>query len=131
MFKKLGLTALLVGMVLALSPASALAADRGGHGGGGHARGFGGSAVNHARGFSGGRTFEGRERHFDRDDRYRGRRYFYGGPSFSFGFYQDPYAYGYGPGYYYAPDPCYPGGYYDQWGNWVPTPGCYVAPYGY
>ena len=115
---KSGLPAAIMGVILALTPSYALAADRGGRGGGG---------MNHsARGFSGGRAFSGREghfdgrqgqfsRHFDRDDHFRGR-YFYGAPGLSFGFYGAPY-YGYGPGY-----AC---GYYDQWGNWIPTPGCY------
>jgi hypothetical protein len=109
---KSALPAVIIGAVLALTPSYATAADRGGHGGGG----FRGGGINHAaRGFSGGRAFSGREGHFGRDDHFRGG-YFYGAPGFSFGFYGTPY-YGYGPGY-----AC---GYYDQWGNWIPSPVCY------
>lgn len=119
---KSGLPVLVMGVVLALTPSYAMAADRGGHGGGG----FRGGGMNQsARGFSGGRAFSGREghfdgrggeRHFDRDRDYHFHGgYFYGAPGFSFGLYGAPYSYG--PGY-----AC---GYYNQWGNWIPTPGCY------
>ena len=126
MLKK-GLTTLVLGAALALSPVSAFAADHdgrgGGHGGGGgfshSSRGFSGSGGKHFRG--------GHEGHFDRDDHYRGGRYYYGGTGFSFGFYGAPYT-GNGPGYAYGSGSC---GYYDQWGNWIPTPGCSVGPYGY
>ena len=123
---KSGLLAPIVAGALALTSSYALAADRGGHGGPGSR----GGAMNHSpRGFSEGRAFSGRqghfdgregnfERHFDRDDHFRGG-YFLGVPGFSFGFYGAPY-YGSGPGYY--PPAC---GYYDQLGNWIPTPGCY------
>jgi len=116
---KSGLLAGITGVVLAVTPSYAMAADRKGHGGGG----FKGGGMNHAaHGFSGGRAFSGREgrfdgrereRHLDRDDHFRGG-YFYGAPGVSLGFYGAPY---YGPGY-----AC---GYYDQWGNWIPTPRCY------
>ena len=120
MLQKLGLPALVMGAMLALSPASAVAAERGEHGGN-----RGGAIGRSQQHFSG-----GREQHFDNHghydrDRYRGN--YYGGPAFSFGFYGAPYAYGYAP-YAYGPNYC---GYYDQWGNWVPSPGCYAAPYGY
>jgi hypothetical protein len=122
MLKKLGLPALIMGAMLALSPATGLAAERGEHGGNR------GGAIGHSQQhFSGGheRHFENRG-HNDRDNRYRG--YYYGGrPALSFGFYGAPYAYGVAP-YAYGPNYC---GSYDQWGAWVPSPGCYGTPYGY
>ena len=122
---KTGLMTLIMGAVLALSPASALAAEHGSRGGG-HAGGFarGGTYSQQApaRGFSGrGEYRGGGGRYYG--GYYRGGRYFYGGPGFSFGFYGAPY---YGP-YAYGPAPC---GYYDQYGNWVPT-ACAIGPYGY
>jgi hypothetical protein len=116
------LPVLAMGVVLALTPPYAMAADRGGHGGGG----FRGGGMNQsARGFSGGRAFSGREghfdgrggeRHFDRDRDYHFHGgYFYGAPGFSVGLYGAPYSYG--PGY-----AC---GYYNQGGKWIPTPGCH------
>ena len=130
MLKKLGLPALLLGALLSFSPGSALAADRGehrGHGG----QGGGASAYSGQRFVGGGHEghFENRG-HYDRDDHYRYHGgYYYGGPAFSFGFHGAPYAYGYGSApYSYGQDNC---GYYDQWGNWVPSAGCYATPYGY
>ncbi len=134
MSKKPGLPALLLGAVLALSPAAALAAGRDGHGGGGGRAAVGRSSGGFGRGghaFAGREGHWGGERHFDHDDRYyRGGRYFYGRPSVGFGFYGAPYYYDYGyvPGY---DNPCDPGGYYDAYGNWIPAPGCYINPYGY
>jgi hypothetical protein len=122
MLKKLGLPAMLVGALLSFSSGSAVAAEHGEHGG--HA---GGTVGRSSQRFSGGHQehYENRG-HYDRDDHYR-RGYYYGGPAFSFGFYGAPNAYGYAP-YSYGPKYC---GYYDQWGNWVQSPGCYSAPYGY
>ena len=69
MLKK-GLMTLVMSAALAFSPASALAAGRGGHEGG---HGGGGGFSHSARGFSGGEQFRGgHEGHSDRDERYRG-----------------------------------------------------------
>jgi len=156
MLRKLGLPILAIGAVLfAFSTSAAFARDHGGggHGSGGHGssrgggfsgggehfgnRGFsGGNYGNHFGGqrFSGGREFNGGARFYGGDrgyDRsYSGRawggydrNYRGGGLYFGFG---APYVYG--PNYYY-PGGCDPAGYYDQWGNWQPYPGCYVDPY--
>jgi hypothetical protein len=143
MKKKLVLPLAIGALAFILAPGAALAQGHGGArgGGGGHeashgfsgGRGFsrggesrGGNQFS-GRGFSGGErggyygghefAEHGRGR-VDRDDgRYRGGAYFgYGAP------------YVYGPNYYYSA-PCNPAGYYDQWGNWVYYPGCYVDPY--
>jgi hypothetical protein len=142
------LPALLVGSLLAFSSAAPLLAQErgsGGHGGGsgGHSS-SGGSAVGHSfsgggsagrsyggaqRGSSGGErsfaergNFQGGDRAY-RGDRDYGRRGYYGG-GFGYGYYGGP-VYGHPYGAY----GCDPAGYYDQFGNWQPYPGCYVAPY--
>jgi hypothetical protein len=144
MLQKLGLPILAVGTLLfVLSPSAALARDHGegGHGGGfsgggnrgfsgGGNRGFsgGGNFGNHSGGqrFSEGRSYNGGERDYSRERGYYGRggwgdrdRYYRGG-----GLY-----FGYGAPSYHYPGSCNPAGYYDQWGNWQPYPGCYVNPY--
>lgn len=146
MFKKFGIPALLAGVFLALSPSPVLAAE---HGHGGHAHGemHGHGLRGEHHGLRGGhngfrgerheRWEHGHERgHFDHGHVYGD--YYWGGPGYSFGFYGAPGLYGYEPGYYsnpdqfYGPYPCYPGGYYDQYGNWIATPGCAAPPpYGY
>lgn len=116
----------LIGALAAFSPATALAAMRGGgHGafggrGGGHsfsapARGF--SAP--ARGFSGGRGYYG-----GNVGHYVGPRYYGGGWGYGLGVGVYPYGYG------YAAPVCNPPGFYDQNGVWETYPGCAV-PYGY
>jgi hypothetical protein len=151
MFQKLGLPILAISTLLfVLSPSAALARGQsgGGHGSsGGHgfARG-GGFSGGGNRGFSGGGNFGnhfggqrfseghgynggGRDYSRERGDYGRGgwgdrdRYYSGGGPYFGYG---APYVYG--PSHYY-PGSCNPAGYYDQWGNWQPYPGCYVDPY--
>lgn len=113
MLKKLGLPALLVAGLLALSPAAALARE---HGGGG--RGFSHEHNFSARSYSGGRAFHGRrDRDERRGDHDRDRYYRRGGFGFGLGFYGAPYAYQ--PG-------C---GYYDQWGYWQPAPCPYYPGY--
>ena len=92
------------------------AAERGGHSGGGHyGGGTGHSYSAPARGFSGGGSYRGGH-DFDRGGYrggyYRGGGYYGGGLYFGYG---APYSYGYA---YPAPAPC---GYYDQFGNWIPT----------
>ena len=110
MLKKLGLPALLVGALLMLNPAAALARSRGEGG-----RGFSHGQSFSGRSYSGGRSNYGRQ-HYEgiRGDhnRYYGRGGYYGGGGFGLGlgFYGGPYAYQ--PG-------C---GYYDQWGYWQPGP---------
>lgn len=116
-FRTIRKAALPVMLAAALTiPAGAFAAERGHFGGGGHgyARGgyYGGSheavrpGFNYNRGYYGGRWGGG-----------------WGG-----GVYLGvtPY-YGYG---YAAPAPAPGCGYYDQYGNWIPT-ACTVPPYGY
>lgn len=102
MHKKL--PALLLGAVLALTPASVFAAERGRDGNSGA-----GGRVEH--GFVNRGRVE-HEHHVDRDRGYRGG-FYYRGPGFSFGYYNVPYGYAYAP-YYYRPDAC---GYYDQFGT--------------
>jgi hypothetical protein len=142
MSRRLAWLALFLGMLLFAAPVSIWARDHGG----GHGGGFsGGRGFSEGRGFSGGggsfggRGFSGGGRYYGgrafgggsygrgyrggrghRDyDRYRGGR------SFFFGY--APYAWG--PSYYY--DPGYCGGYYDAWGYWHPSAGCYADPYYY
>jgi hypothetical protein len=117
MLKKFGLPALLVGALLTLSPAAALARERGGGGGHSYSHGqsFSGRAYS-GRSYSGGRSYYGGHdygrRGWGDHDRY------YRGGGFGFGFYSAPYAYG--PGYYN------PGcGFYDQYGYWHPGPCAY------
>jgi hypothetical protein len=133
--KKSALPVLLAGtLLILLSPATAWAQGRGGHGrSGGQAfsgRGFSGGG---GRAFSGGRGFSGGGRAFNGGRFYGGGRGFYGGRyyggrSYFFGFYGAPYVYS---PYYYGGGYCNPPGYYDQWGYWRPYPGCYVPPAGY
>jgi hypothetical protein len=142
--RKSALPSLVLGVCLALaSPVGAMAAQRGGGGGGGFHGGGGSSggrafAGGGARGFSGGaapRGFVGGggERGFvggggvargyvGRPGFY-GRPYGWGGGGVYLGFGAPYYGYGYGPGYAYAPG-C---GYYDAYGNWIPT-ACYAPP---
>jgi hypothetical protein len=130
------LPAILAGVVMLASQNVALAQHRGGGGGGGRSsashggfsapragaqsfagRGSVGPAFSGQRGFSGARGFErgGVVRSF-------GPR---GGLYFGYGLgYGVPYGYAYGPGYAY--NPCQAGA-YDQYGNWIPSPGCYAA----
>ena len=126
LIKKSTLPALLVGSLLAVSSPLPLLAEGhgGGHGGGG--RSFGGAQ----RGFSGGgRNFSERGNFRGGEREFRGHRDYdrgrdYGGLRFGYGYYGAP-----AWGYSYSPYGCDPAGYYDQWGNWQPYPGCYVAPY--
>jgi hypothetical protein len=109
---------MILGMTLALAaPAAVMAQQRGGgHGGGQSYSSRGGERGGYRGGDRGGYGYRGR---VDRDDRfYRG----------GYGYYAAPYGYGYG--YSYA-NPCSPAGYYDRWGRWIPSAGCYVSPYGY
>jgi hypothetical protein len=136
----------------AFNPASAFAAPRGGHAGGGFAGG-GRSFAAPARGFSGGHAVASRVY----GGRYVGPGIY--GPRIGLGFGIGAYPYGYAPyGYavqyeyaapYSYPGPydnsapygysapaqtCNPAGYYDQNGVWQATPGCAVpqdsaAPY--
>jgi hypothetical protein len=133
MRKKFVVPLLAIGALLfALSPSVALArneggAQRGGGHGGGHS--FSGGGLSRGGGFAGGRNhFSGRDfgergERFERGsgDRDHDRYFRRGGLYFG-----APYVYG--PNYYY-PGACNPTGYYDQRGNWVPYPGCYVDPY--
>jgi hypothetical protein len=116
MFKKLGFAAVLAGLLL-ISPAAF--AQRGGHAAGsrgfsGGGRSFSGPAVS-GRAFAGGRG-------------YYGGGYGYGGyRGYDRGYYAGP-RFGVGLGFYgsgYAPG-C---GFYDRFGNWHSTPGCYASPY--
>jgi hypothetical protein len=108
------LPAAVVGAALLIAPLGAMAAERGGHGGGG------GHAFSSGRSFSGGGERGYRGGDHDRDG-YRGG--YYGGYRGSgFGFSVGVPAYGYG---YAAPAPC---GYYDAWGRWIPT-ACSIDPY--
>jgi hypothetical protein len=102
--------------------------------GGGQSYRGGGQNFSGGQSYSRGREYEGGGRGYyrgnDHDYRgYRGGRGYYGG---GYGSYSAPYYYGYGPSYYYS-DPgynaCDPAGYYDQWGRWIPYPGCYVPGY--
>jgi hypothetical protein len=139
------IVAMLAGTLMLAAPA--LAEARGGHGGGGFARGggaqyFSGRSFNApARGFSGGaRGFEGRgiNRGYVRGGGWASAVGVYPGYAYPYTYgYVDPY---YDP-YYAAPAPapvCNPnGGYYDANGNWIPEPNCDVppptapVPYGY
>jgi hypothetical protein len=130
MLRKLKIPALLVGaLMMAFGPATAMAADRGGHGGGGHGgsgqRG-GGQSRSFSRGGEGGRSYNSRGNEGRRDFRggergERGERFergyggYYGG---GYGYYGYPYTYA--PAYPYST--C---GYYDQWGRWIADPYCY------
>jgi hypothetical protein len=149
--RKAGLPAVALGATLALAaPATVLArGPEGNHGGG--------RSFSQGRSFSGGgRNFGGGQRYSAPAPAYRGGEHYNGGGNYYGGggnyyrggsnYYRggdhdrDRHYYrGYGPGYYaapaygfgfsYAPDPCNPGGYYDAYGQWIPYPGCYVAPY--
>jgi hypothetical protein len=122
---------MILGMAMAMmAPAAVMAAERGGgghgySGGGGHGysggggHGYSGGEPGGYRG--GGSVDRGGYRGGGRDRDYRGGYY---APGYRYG-------YGFGLGYSYAPNPCNPGGYYDQWGRWIAYPGCYVPPYGY
>ncbi len=129
--------------MVGFSQASAVAAPRGGHAGGGRSfaapsRGFGGgrSFAAPSRGFGGGRAVVPRAY----GGRFAGPGYY--GPSIGLGFGVGAYPYSYAPygvapyGYaapydytapygYAAPaQTCDPAGYYDQNGVWQATPGC-------
>jgi hypothetical protein len=131
MLKKFRLAGLFAAALLLLAPAASFAREHEGHGGrgysGGHAfsgRNFGGGyRAEHGGGrqYFGGRGFERRDHDWDRG--YRGN-YYGGGPSFNFG---------YGAPYYYSPYSYAPGacGYYDAYGYWHSSPGCYADPYSY
>ena len=87
-------------------------------------RGFSGGGQRYyspAPAFRGGRSYGGG--YYSGGDR---GRYFRGNSRY-YGYYSAPYAYG----YTYAPEYCEPAGYYDNWGRWIPLPGCAVVPYGY
>jgi hypothetical protein len=102
--------------LVAFSPAAALAANHGGHGGGfngGHS--FTGPAHGN---FNSGHVYGGRI------ERYAGPRYYRPGFSFGVGIYAAPY-------YGYSVPVCNPAGYYDGAGNWQYYPGCVTPPYGY
>jgi len=133
----------LIGMLAAFNPASAFAAGRGGfggHGGGGfsgHGGGFagnGGSFGGHSGNFGGHAFsaparggFEGGHGFYGGGGRYVAPRYYgRGGLGFGVGVGVYP-SYGYG----YAAPVCNPAGYYDQYGNWQPYPGCAWPDYGY
>lgn len=123
LIRKSGIAAIILGTGLALSaPATVMAAEHGGghfsggHGGGFSGRSFGGGAVRGGGAYRGG-GFSG-----GYSGGYRGGDHFYRG---GYGYRAAPY---FGFGYSYAPNSC---GYYNAWGQWVPNPGCYVAPYGY
>jgi hypothetical protein len=114
MLKKFGLPALLVGALLTLSPAAAVAREHEhGDGGRGYSRGFSGG-----RGYYGGRDHERREWREHERREWGDRNRYYRGGGFGFGFYSAPY--GYGPRYYNSG--C---GYYDRWGCWHSTPCVY------
>ncbi len=141
---KSALPAVLVGALLLASQNIALAQHRGGGGGrssgsrgsfggqhfsaphGGGTQSFagrapGGPAFSGQRGFNGTRGFE-RGGGYVRPYGYgpRGGIYFgYGGLGYGV-----PYGYAYDPGYAYG---ACPAGSYDQYGNWIPNPGCYAA----
>jgi hypothetical protein len=121
MLRKFKLPAILMGLALALSPATALAQRGGGHMGGGH--GFGGGGQ-FGGGFHGGQFHGGGlGRGFGH---FEGGRHFVS-PGFGFGFYGSPGFY-YGTPYYYPPSYygfCSPAGYYDAWGVFHYYPGCY------
>ncbi len=121
-----GVAAMVLGAALALAPATSMAAERGGHGGGGHYSGGGGHSF-------AGRGYEGGNR-----GGYGGYR---GGGGHE-GYYRGGYGGGYYGGYYAAPRlgfgfsygapyGCNPAGYYDRFGRFIPYAGCYVPPYGY
>jgi hypothetical protein len=142
--RKAGLPGIALGAALALAaPATVLArGPEGGHGGG--------HSFSQGRSFSGGgRSFGGGQRFSAPAPAYRGGEHFNGGGNYyrggsyygggwGHGYYPRYYRGGYGYGYYgapafgfgfsYAPNPCNPGGYYDAYGQWIPYPGCYVAP---
>jgi hypothetical protein len=113
MLRKFGLSALLVGALLTLSPAAAVARE---HGEGG--RGYSHGQSFSGRGYSGGRGYYGGRDHDRRGWGDHDRDRYYRGGGFGFGFYSAPYSYG--PRYYNSG--C---GYYDRWGYWHPTPCAY------
>jgi hypothetical protein len=139
MFKKLGLTTLLLaGLLTFMTPSPVFAASHGGgHFSAGHS--FSGGGHFSSGGFrggghfnSGGHAFIGRN-HFEHrgwdHDRGHYRGYYPGRRGFSFGFYGAPYYYGPGYAYGYLPGYYAPGcGFYDEFGYWVPT-ACAVNPY--
>jgi hypothetical protein len=145
LFQKSGMAALILAGALALCSPAAVMAQRsqGGHGYSGGNRGSSGGSRGYSggnRGYSGGgRSFGGGGERFARPaPSYRGggnyRGYYggggrnrYYGRGYGYGYYSAPYAYGYS----WAPDYCDPAGYYDNWGRWIPAPGCAVVPYGY
>ena len=110
---------LVAGLALAIAaPAAGLAAERGGHGGGGSHYNGGGHSEGAYRGgghYRGGGEYRGNE-HYDHDRGWRGGgRYYYGGGSGAYYNYAAP-AYGYNNG-------C---GYYDAYGYWHADPYCAV-----
>ena len=128
MFGKSALAALVAGTFLAvMSPVSALAQSRGGHGGNSSAgRSYSGQSYSAPRGssyqHSGSQGYHsgGYSSHGYYGSGYHGPAY---GFSLNFGV---PYGYYGYPAYgYVAPPPPPPCGYYDQWGYFHSDPACY------
>ena len=125
----------LVAAMVAFSPITAMAQNRGGRGfNGGHSY----AAPNRGN-FNGGRSFSERgndrgfsERRFNGGERgeFRGERDFHGDRGYygGRGYYRPSLGFGVGayPSYGYVAPVCNPAGFYDQWGNWHFYPGCAV-----
>lgn len=123
----------MVGAMAIFSPASALAAGRGGHGGGGF-HGGGGHSFSAGRSYGGGGfhggggAYRGGGYYGGHVGGWGGRGYYGGGWGYGLGIGVYP-SYGYGYAAPVAPV-CNPPGFYDQNGVWETYPGCAV-PYGY
>jgi uncharacterized membrane protein len=114
------LAGLVVGAALLIAPVGAMAAERGGGHTGGRAYSGGHSVAGGGhdyRGYGGG--------YYRGGNYYRGGGYYGGGFGIGLGFAAPYYGYGYAAP---APAPC---GYYDPYGNWIPTACATVGPYGY
>lgn len=116
MLKKFGLPVLLVGALLTLNPAAAVARE---HEHGEDGRGYSyGQRYSDGRGYYGGHDRDRREWREHERREWRDRDRYYRGGGFGFGFYSTPYVSR--PRYYNSG--C---GYYDRWGCWHSTPCVY------